>query len=140
MKTNLLKAIAFAIVMSSLFNCSIEPVDSTVLTEINSESLVQVMVEPPCSGADPISRITNNSDNVVNFEIHDANGILVSSAFGLNPGDVSPWLSFPIGLTTFTVSNVESSKPVQIDMGLCMVYDVTINVDNQLDTDVPIQL
>ncbi|MCK7590893.1 hypothetical protein M0G43_09950 [Subsaxibacter sp. CAU 1640] len=138
MKTNLLKAVAFAMVMTPLYNCSVEPVEQELqLAEIANE---QTLDDTPCSGEDPKARVTNDSDNVVNFEIFDGNGALVNYVYGLNPGETSDWRTFPVGITTFSISTSESSKPVRIDMGLCMAYDVTINENNQLDTDVPIQL
>ena len=67
MKTNLLKAIAFAIVMTPLYNCSVEPVEQLQQQELTLEQSVTSLTDeaPPCSGEDPKSRVTNNSDNVV---------------------------------------------------------------------------
>ncbi len=141
MKNNLLKAVALAIVMTPLYNCSIEPTDQ-FQQELVTEQSMSLLLNPvtPCSGEDPKSRITNDGDSLVNFEIHDANGALINYVYGLNPGQTSDWKTFPVGVVTFTVSTSESSKPIIIDMGTCMAYDVTINEDNQLDTGTPIQL
>lgn len=142
MKTNLLKAIAFAIVMTPLYNCAVEPIEQQVLQEELSTIEIENEIDltTPCVGQNPQARVTNNNDIDVNFEIHDSLGNLLDAVYGLNPGEVSDWKNFPVGVTTFTVSTAESSKPVTISMGVCMAYDVTINENNQLDTDIPIQL
>lgn len=155
MKTNLLKAIALAIVMSTCLNCSVEssfePVEQT--TMVSEIAIIQNfndtfenapdasdITEVPCDGQNPKSRVTNNGNDLVNFEIFDAEGSLLGSVYNLNPGEVSDWKVFPVGVTTFKVSTSMSVKPVRIDMGICMAYDVSINEYNQLDTDIPDQL
>lgn len=141
MKTNLLKAIAFAIVMSPLYNCSVEPLEHLIQEEVSTIEIAnEIDLATPCVGQNPKARVTNNSDNDVNFEIHDSLGNLLDAVYGLNPGEVSDWKNFPSGVTTFTVSTVESSKTVTITMGICMAYDVAIDENNHLNTDIPIQL
>lgn len=141
MKTNLLKAFAFAIAMTPFYNCSVEPTEEFT-QELETSQLIenQTFDEGICNGQDPKSRLTNNSDNVVDLEIHDANGALVNYVYGLNPGEMSDWKAFPVGTTSFTISSVESVKVVTISMGLCMAYEVSINENNHLDSDSPIQL
>lgn len=139
MKTNnLLKAIALAIVMTPLYNCSIEAIEE--LQQETNQLTTTLNAVDVCNAQIPKSRITNNSNQIVDFEIHDANGILVNYVYGLNPGDTSDWKTFPVGMTTFTISTSESVKPVNIDMGTCMAYDVAIDVNNQLNTSSATQL
>lgn len=141
MKTNLLKATALAIVMTAFYNCSVESIDSNqTIPEQISLNFDSALDGVPCVDQQPRSRISNNGDEIVNFEIFDSEGILLKSVYDLNPGDVSEWQSFPAGLTTFSVTTSVTSKPVRIDMGNCMIYDVSIDANYQLDTDVPIQL
>jgi hypothetical protein len=140
MKNNLLKTLALALVMTPLYNCSVDSTDQ-LQEELDSAILISSMSSVyVCVNEDPKSRITNNSDNIVDFEIHDATGALVNFVYGLNPGETSDYKTFGVGLTTFTVSTSESTKPVRIDMGLCMAYDVAIDEYNQLNTSIPIQL
>ncbi|NND52169.1 MAG: hypothetical protein HKN54_07175, partial [Flavobacteriaceae bacterium] len=59
---NLLKTIAFAILIMALYNCSTEPVDfSETATIINEESPISEEANA-CSGLNPEARITNNGD------------------------------------------------------------------------------
>ncbi len=140
MKTNLLKAFALALLVPTLTNCSVEPMEQ-LNQENNSiiEIASQFDSDTPCIGLNPKARILNNSDHDVDFEIHDSTGNLIDAVYGLNPGELSDWKTFPVGITSFTVSTIQSFKIVTIDMGNCMAYDVTINENNQLNTDIPIQ-
>ena len=139
---NLLKAIACAIVISTCYNCSVES------AEIVQEDSVFIMEEivssedsdDVCTIQDPQATLTNNSLLPTDFEVFDQFGLLITHAYGVPTGDVSPTLSFPNGVTTFIVSTSASTKEIRIDMGNCMVYDVEIDENNQLDTDVPTQL
>ncbi|MBR9846438.1 MAG: hypothetical protein GYB35_10225 [Algicola sp.] len=136
---NLLKAIACAVVISTCYNCSVEYADS-----IQEESLVSQeeindfeIPEVLCTNQDPQAVLTNNSLLSVDFEVFDQFGLLMTHAYGVPAGGVSPTLTFPDGVTTFIVSTSATAKEVKIDMGNCMVYEVTINENNSLDTDVP---
>jgi len=127
--------IACAILLTTFYNCSIEAVEQltseVLLIENEVNSVTDVM---SCDGDDPKSRITNNSDLIVDFEILDMNGVLLTHAYGVNPGEVSEWKMFPIGLTNFKISTSESVKVVSINMLECMTYDVAINENNHLNT------
>ena len=141
MKTYLTNAIACAMVITSCYNCSVEPVNNS---ELESNNITEI--DPPlevddvCVTQDPQAKMTNNSLLAANFEVFDHLGTLITHDYDVAPGDESSVLSFADGIITFVVSTAESIKSIEIDMGNCMVYEVMINENNQLDTDQAIQL
>lgn len=139
---NLLKAIAFAIVIFTCYNCSVESAE-TIQEDVSFSQEEMANVSTPqtqCTLQDPQAVLTNNSLLPADIEVFDQFGLLMTHAYGVPVGDVSSTLTFPDGVTTFVISTSSSTKEIKIDMGNCMIYEVEINDDNQLDTDVPIQL
>ncbi|WP_040249693.1 hypothetical protein [Psychroserpens mesophilus] len=140
---NLLKAIACAVVISTCYNCSVESAAEPMQEDsiVSQEEIIDFeMLEELCSNQDPQAVLTNNSLLSVDFEVFDQFGLLMTHAYGVPAGGVSPTLTFPDGVTTFIVSTSASEKEVKIDMDNCMIYDVVINENNNLNTDVPTQL
>lgn len=139
---NLLKTFAYAIVVSTCYNCTTESVetsqDETLI--IQEEIVVFEELDDVCTSQNPQAVLTNNSLLSVDFEVFDHFGILMTHAYGVPAGAVSPILTFPDGVVTFIVSTSASTKEIKIDMGDCMIYQVEIDENNQLDTDVPTQL
>ena len=136
---NLLKTIAFAVVVFTCYNCSVESADTNQDESLSSqEELASFQAqEVLCSSQDPQAILTNNSLLPTDFEVFDQFGLLITHAYGVPVGDVSPALTFPDGVITFIVSTSVSIKEIKIDMGNCMIYEVEIDENNQLDTDVP---
>jgi len=139
---NLLKAIACAIVVSTCYNCTVDSADTNQEESLLSQDEITDFETPEilCASQDPQAILTNNSLLPTDFEVFDQFGLLMTHAYGVPAGDVSSVLTFPDGITTFVVSTSVSSKEMKIDMGNCMIYEVEIDENNQLDTDVPIQL
>lgn len=139
---NLLKAIAYAIVISTCYNCSVESTDPIQEESLFSQEEIIDLEAPDvlCTSQDPQAVLTNNSLLSSDFEVFDHFGLLMTHAYGVPAGDVSPMLTFPDGIVTFIVSTSSSTKEIKIDMGNCMIYEVEIDENNQLDTDVPTQL
>ena len=81
-----------------------------------------------------------NDNSAAFVEVFDTFGILMTHAYGVPAGAESPVLSFPDGVTTFVISTSQSTKTIEIDMANCTIYQVTIDENNQLDTDVPTAL
>ena len=139
---NLLKAIAYAIVISTCYNCSVESAetiqDESIVSQVETNTFD--MPDVLCTNQDPQAVLTNNSLLSVDFEVFDQFGLLMTHAYGVPAGNVSPTLTFPDGVTTFVISTSASFKEIEIDMGNCMIYEVVINENNNLDTDVPNQL
>lgn len=139
---NLLKAFAYAFVMSTCYNCTTESVeiiqDDTLITQEEIAAFEEL--DDVCTSQNPQAVITNNSLLAVDFEVFDHFGILMTHAYGVPVGDVSPVLTFPDGVVTFIVSTSISTKEIKIDMGDCMIYQVEIDENNQLNTDVPTPL
>ncbi|MEY8849320.1 hypothetical protein AB9K26_10900 [Psychroserpens sp. XS_ASV72] len=141
---NLLKAFAFAIALSTCYNCSVESAETNQenLSDNTIEEVTSITdtAQTNCVSQDPQARLINNSLVSVDFEVFDQFGILMTHAYGVPAGNDSATLTFPDGITTFVISTSTNSKSIDIDMGDCMVYEVEINENNQLNTDVPIQL
>ena len=134
MKTNLLKAVALAIVMTSFFNCSVEPTDELENT-VPTEALIiqQTLVDPvSCSGQNPRARLTNNGTIPFDFKILDLNGIVIESEDNVMPGVTSDWKTFPDGQFIFAISNVNFfGEKVSYAMDFCTELNLEINVNNQ---------
>ncbi len=139
---NLLKAIACAIVISTCYNCSVESTETIQEESILSQEEITnvVLPETQCTNQDPQAILTHNSLVPANFEVFDQFGLLMTHAYGVPAGDASATLMFPDGMTTFVVSTASSTKEIKIDMGNCMIYEVVIDENFQLNTDVPNQL
>lgn len=134
----LLKNIACAILLLSVFNCTTEPVGNN--QELNTTQSQESTLDDYCSGQSPKARITNNGTVNVNLEIFNEAGSLIGHDYGVTPGQTSDWSTFATGVTTFVVSNVNSDKIIVIDMDTCMAYDMVIGTNNQLTSDQPIHL
>ena len=135
--------IACAIMLLSFFNCTTELVDNQeeLFSDTESQDVVIDTPEAACFGQSPKARITNNGSVDVNLEIYNESGNLVSDEINaVEPGEVSSWITFSSGETTFVVSNNNASKIIVIDMGNCMAYDMIIGTNNQLTSDQPMHL
>ena len=139
---NLLKAIAYAIVISTCYNCSVESAetiqDESIVSQVETNTFD--MPDVLCTNQDPQAVLTNNSLLSVDFEVFDQFGLLMTHAYGVPAGNVSPTLTFPDGVTTFVISTSASFKEIEIDMGNCMIYEVVINENNHINTAVPSSL
>ncbi len=149
MKNYLPKTIALAMVMTAIYGCTYET-DTLETSQQLSEGSINVLtdtsiiepalLDPPCFEAFPKSQITNNSNFPVNMEVFDENDVLLNSVYNVPIGEVSDYITFPVGVAKFKISTSQSVKVIVIEMGICMSYEVTINEFNHMDTDVPIQL
>ena len=137
MKTYLTKAIACAIVLTTCFSCSIEPIDNPQSITITSEeSLLD-----PCTGVNPTARLTNNGDVNFDLEIYTIDGILLNHEYNIAPGSASTWKSFVPGETMFSVTNsTYEDEKVIYTMNTCMEFDMEIGVDNKLTSATPVTL
>ena len=125
---NLRNCIMLGAMLFSFTSCFNEPIDTMDVSNIENDPL-------RCFNEIPKAKIRNNSNYNVDFEMYDDDGVLVNFVYGTLPGEVSIWSTFPVGEISFIVSTPVSTKTVDIDMSLCMSYDVTIDANNQLDTD-----
>ena len=143
MKTNLLKAIAFAIVMTPLYNCSVEPEELLLQEENMTFELANVLLAEPdvCTCLDPKVQIINNGTVLFNLEVYTADLILQNSVYNLQPGSTSEWLTISTGNTLFSLSNVGfPDEKVVFDMSTCSELTLEIASDNSLLPSQPIQL
>ena len=138
----LLKNIACAILLLTVFNCTTESVDNPheSLEITQSQETNSVAPTVACSGDSPKARITNNGTLDVNLEIYNESGALVGHEYGIEPGEHSDWKSFSAGETTFAVSNVNADKIIVLDMDACMVYNMVVGENNQLTSSQPTEL
>ena len=139
MKTYLTKIIACAIIISTCFSCTVEPVSNDVINpEINSSDLT---LADPCNGNNPRARLTNNGSINFDLEILTLDGILLNHEYNITPGSSTSWLHFVPGEVIFSVTNtsIEDEKLVY-EMLTCMEFDMEIDIDNKLTDAEPIQL
>lgn len=136
-----LKLGTFCVLMSFLFfNCSTEAIDSETQNLVQTESISSDFPETNCANQEPIARLLNNGSLHFDLEIFDEEGQLLYSVYNIHPGTSTDWVDLPVGQITFNVSNSNSSKPVVLDMGNCMAYEMEIGSNNQLMSDQPIHL
>ena len=138
----LLKNIACAIMLLTVFNCTTEPVDNLQeASKINqSQDMSFDTPDTPdtntCNGDIPRVRITNNGTANVNFEIYDGNGNMVHHERDITSSSVTNWTALPVGEITFAVSNINADKIVVFDADYCMDYELVIDSTNQLNYSV----
>ena len=115
---NLLKAIAYVIVMSTCYNCSVESAEivQEESTLIQEEIVAFDESDEVCTIQDPQAILTNNSLLSIDFEVFDQSGLLVTHAYGVPAGDISPVLTFLDGVVTFIISTSDSTKEIKIDI------------------------
>ncbi len=135
MKTNLLKAIALAIVMTPLYNCSVEPTDQLEqqLAVVPLSSVEQSQEVSACSGENPRARLINNGTLTFNFRIYSTTGSLLGSEANLEPGEISDWKTFPNGQSLFSITAVDfNGEKVSHLMDFCTEVSLEIDSNNQL--------
>jgi len=136
---NLLKTIAFAILITALYNCSSEPLDDfdSALELIEETQSSQDLAA--CSGLNPEARIVNNGTVPIDLDILDMNGAVLGFVHNLAPGNTSIWISFPAGETLFAVSNDSfEDEKVIYTMTTCMIFDMEVDSSNTLTSAVPV--
>lgn len=135
MKTNLLNAIALAIVMTTCYNCSVEPIDNSTsqLLEVPSVTILESQSAASCNGSNPKSRITNNGTQPLELQIFDGTGVLIDTAIDVQPNSVSTWFTFPEGATIFNVViNSHSDQKVMHVMNTCTELELQVDANNIL--------
>ena len=138
MKTNLLKASALALVMSSYFSCTIESTNLSDPELVTDVTIIEPSLESAlvCSGNNPRARITNNGTIPFDFVIFDTAGTLVQTEQNVLPGITTSWLTFPDGQFIFVIRNESFfGEKVSHFMDFCTEINLEVNVNNQL-TDV----
>lgn len=129
MKTNLLKRIVFTVLLFSMLNCSVEPLEQTEQITINSEFTNQT----DCGGLLPKARIINNGTVSVNFEVFNEELELLNHQYGLSSGNTSSWLDFETGETLFVITFFDMrGEKVQMEAELCNSLEFEINSSNEL--------
>lgn len=139
MKTYLNKAIAFAILLTSFYNCTIESIDN-----LQDQSIDIINIEDSqantCTGISPKARMTNNGTIPFDFEIYDSSGSLIIGFYNVLPSTQTDWYSFDEDNTIFVVENdsVEDQK-VSHQMDNCTEINLEIDSNNLLTNAQPQQ-
>lgn len=138
MKTYLTKAMASVVLATTLFSCSVEPIDS----DLNPSNLMSSIEITACSNADPVVKLVNNGS--VDFDINVysmIDGSLLNSFSGVTPGTNSGWLDFANGEVLVSLENASTSEyKVVYQMDLCTQLQLEIAADNTLLPATPQQL
>jgi hypothetical protein len=88
-----------------------------------------------CENEDPTARIVNNGTDKASVQIKTSEGNTININ-NVDPGKASPYSSYAPGLVTYTitVSDVDYVETVQMDV--CNTYDIIIDAENVITTDV----
>ena len=135
MKNLLKNAIAYAIVLTTCYNCSVE--------SIELEQFQESQFETPniqCTNQDPQARLTNNGTVDITLQIVTIDGVILHTVQDLAPGLSSGYLTFASGDIIFNVSKnttgIDDEKVVHT-MNQCMSFDIEVGTDNYLTGSVP---
>ena len=143
MKNLLKNAIACAIVMSLLVNCSVESVEimDSELLEQSAPMLLEVLMV--CADQDPQASITNNGTIPVTFEILTLDGTILHTIPNIAPGNSSGYLTFAPDEIVFNISKnttgLQDDKIIFV-MNHCMSFDLELGFDNYLVAATPYDL
>lgn len=145
MKNLLNTSIACAIVLTTCYSCSIEPIETNPIeTSLETEDLAAFQdVQDPCVDQDPQARITNNGTTPVTLEIANMEGTILHTVTDLAPGNVSGYLTFAPDSMMFSITKGFTGvgdEKVTHEMTTCMSYDMEIGPDNNLIPSAPVNL
>ena len=132
MKTNLLKRIVFTMLLFSMLNCSIEPVEQPNVSLNSNESFPSIDETSSCGGSEPRARIVNNGTVAFDLEIFDTSGNFLNSIMDVLPTHTSDWVTFGEAETLFSISNsVTTDEKVIFFMENCTQLSIEIDADNK---------
>ena len=136
----LLKFSALVMVLT-LFNCVTEPMEFTdgPINAMVEEIENSVSPDYSCEDQAPKARLVNNGTIDIDLEIYDVVGNLIAHEYEIEPGDYTDWMEFAEGETTFLISNPDADKIIVKDMNSCMVFDMVVGSNNQLESDQAVQ-
>nr|WP_321222795.1 hypothetical protein [uncultured Psychroserpens sp.] len=145
MKNLLTNAIACAIVMTSLFSCSVESIENEQLEEalLTTTDTVVTPNTESCIDQDPQARITNNGTITLTLQIASTDGTILHTVENIAAGTSSGYLTFAPDEVVFNI--VKNTTGIQDDkvvftMGQCMSYDMVVGADNNLIAGAPVSL
>lgn len=114
----------------SIFSCISESLELEEIAIIEDSQDTQI-----CANQRPQTQLTNNCDLPVTIKIHDQNGLLLDFEEDIAPGRLSDWRIFDPGLVTITISTAASIKEISLDLNYCTTFDIVINPNYQLTTN-----
>lgn len=132
MKTNLLKRIVFTMLLLSMLNCSVEPLEQSDVSLNSIETIPAIEETSTCDGSDPQVRVINNGTVPFDLEVYDTDGNFLNSIMGVHPTHTSDWVSFGEAETLFSITNsaAQDTKVVFL-MENCTQLTIEIGSDNQ---------
>ncbi|MFT6731442.1 MAG: hypothetical protein ACJA1H_002783, partial [Glaciecola sp.] len=132
MKNLLKNAIACAIVMSMLFSCSYESIE-TEQTEAFLQEAPSSQAD--CLDQDPQAGITNNGTISINLQITSIDGTILHNIENIAAGSSSGFLTFAPSEVIFNISKnttgIQDDKVV-FTMDQCMSFNMVLGADNYL--------
>lgn len=132
MKTNLLKRIVFTMLLLSMLNCSVEPLEQSDVSLNSIESTPEIDEVTTCDGSDSQVRVVNNGTVTFDLEVYDTDGNFLNSILGVHPTHTSDWVTFGEAETLFSITNsVTSDEKVIFFMENCTQLTIEIGSDNQ---------
>lgn len=130
----LLKNIACAIMLFSIFNCTTEPVDTTqdlLIEEQSQQSNLDTADTNSCDGAAPQARIINNGSLDIKFAIYDADATMVGEEPHIGLNSTSSWIDIPVGEVVFVVINNQSGDKILVaNVDTCMNFELVVDANN----------
>ncbi len=130
----LLKNIACAIVLLTVFNCTTEPVDNTTEEFSLTTHSQEFNLTDNCEGENPEARVTNNSNTDVLFMVYDENAVKVLEIPSVAINTTTDWADIPVGEATFVVvNNVGGDKIIVLEVDTCMGFDLSIDANNNVN-------
>ena len=132
MKTNLLKRIVFTMLLFSMLNCSVEPLEQSVVSLNSIEVIPTIDEASSCDGSDPQVRVINNGTVTFDLEVYDTDGNFLNSILDVHPTHTSDWVTFGEAETLFSITNSATSDvKVVFLMENCTQLSIEIGSDNQ---------
>lgn len=145
MKNLLKRAIVCAIVMTTCFNCSDEPIENNQFeSSFETENPLAFQdSQDPCADQDPQARLTNNGTSEVTLEIANMDGTMLHTVEDLAPGDSSGYLTFAPDNIIFNVTKTAfgvGDDKIIFEMDTCMSFDMEVGADDNLIPSTPVNL
>ncbi|WP_299522194.1 hypothetical protein [Winogradskyella sp.] len=135
---NLLKLTQILCLTLMLTACASDLDFNDSLQEVTHSQLSE-----PCVNQDPAARVINNSTEAFDLLVLDTEGTVLVEMLSIQANTTTSWASFPEGDITFSLnSNVSTTDDIAVvlKMGTCMVYDIEIDINNQIVSNTPTRL
>jgi hypothetical protein len=127
---NLLKSVMLIALLLPFFGCVSESIDIVEEAIIEDSEITEL-----CANQKPQLQLANNCNIPVSLKIQDQNGLLLEFVENLPPGRLSDWKLFDPGVVVITVFTTTSTKEITIDFDYCTYFEIGIDQNYQLSTN-----